>query len=360
MEVQVLHMNGGLGETSYASNSLVQRKVISMTKPITEAAITQVYRSLDPTAYRFCIAELGCSSGPNTLFVAAELVKIVDQLSQIHGRQLPEFQIFLNDLPGNDFNSIFQSLLPQFRAQLNHEIGSKSAPCFVYGVPGSFYGRLFAANSLHFLHSSYSLMWLSKVPSGLEIWNKEDIYIGSRSPVTVIDAYYGQFRLDFWRFLRCRSEEVVGGGGMVLTILGRKSENAASKEGCYIWELLALPLKEMVSEGVIEQEKLHLFNIPQYTPSPAEVQRAVEEEGSFTISRLEASEIRWADCGGGGEHGYNVAKCMRSVAEPMLVEHFGDSIIERLFEKYQKILSDRMSKEETKFVNVTVSVIRRG
>ncbi|KAL1567915.1 salicylate carboxymethyltransferase-like isoform X2 [Salvia divinorum] len=115
----------------------------------------------------------------------------------------------------------------------------------------------------------------------------------------------------------------------------------------------------MVSEGAIEEEKLHSFNIPQYMPSPAEVRRSVEEEGSFAITRLEVSEIRWADCGssGGGE---DVAKCMRSVAEPMLVEHFGESIIDELFGKYQRILTDRMSKEETKFINVTVSLIRRG
>nr|QCF60516.1 perillic acid O-methyltransferase [Salvia dorisiana] len=356
--VEVLRMNGGLGETSYANNSLVQRKVILMTMPITEEAITQVYRSVDAITNCFCIAELGCSSGPNSLVVAAELISTVHQLSRSQGRQLPEFQIFLNDLPGNDFNSIFQSLLPQFRAQLNREMGSESAPCFVYGVPGSFYGRLFVANSLHFVHSSYSLMWLSKVPEGVEKWNKEEIYIGSGSPAPVINAYYSQFRLDFDTFLKCRSEEVVGGGAMVLTILGRKSENAASKECCYIWELLALSLKEMVSEGAIEEEKVHSFNIPEYTPSPAEVRRSVEEEGSFAITRLEASEIRWAECGGGGS--YDVAKCMRSVAEPLLVEHFGGSIIDELFEKYKRILTDRMSKEEMKFINVTVSLIRRG
>nr|UMB49614.1 salicylic acid methyltransferase [Nepeta cataria] len=362
MEVaQVLHMNGGLGETSYASNSLVQREVISMTKPITEEAITQLVLycscSMKTLSGQLCIAELGCSSGPNTLLVAADLIKTVHQLSRKHGLELPEFQILLNDLPGNDFNSIFRTLLSQFQAQLNHQFGSMSPPCYVYGVPGSFYARLFPANSLHFLHSSYSLMWLSKVPEGLETWNKDNIYIGSKSPAKVIKAYYDQFQRDFKTFLGCRSKEVVGGGRMVLTILGRKSENAASKESGYIWELLALSLKELVMEGVIEEDKLHSFNIPQYTPSPAEVKEAVEEEGSFTISRLEASEIRWAACGDGD--GYSVARCMRSVAEPLVVEHFGESIVERLFDKYEDVLSDRMSKEDTKFVNVTVSVMRR-
>ncbi|KAK4434005.1 Salicylate carboxymethyltransferase [Sesamum alatum] len=363
-------MNGGVGEASYANNSSVQKKVISMTKPITEAAITELIMcssSSSSTAKSFCMAELGCSSGPNTLIVAMEFVKIVSQLCRKlgHDDKLPEFQIQLNDLPGNDFNSIFKSFAPSFHAQLLQEMGSAAAPyCFLSGVPGSFYGRLFAAKSLHFVHSSYSLMWLSKVPERVEM-NKGNIYIASTSPANVINAYYEQFQRDFSTFLRCRSEEVVCGGKMVLTLLGRKSESASSKECCYIWELLALSLKEMVSQGVIEEEKLDSFNIPQYTPSLSEVKTEVEKEGSFTINCLEASEIAWAACGGSGfyspegDDGYDVAKCMRSVAEPLLVEHFGELVIDQLFENYRNILSDRMSKEDTKFINVTVSMTRK-
>ncbi|KAI3450980.1 hypothetical protein Pfo_007645, partial [Paulownia fortunei] len=366
MEVmQVLHMNGGLGDTSYANNSSVQRKVISMTKPIREEAITELYIRMVPK--NVCIADLGCSSGPNTLFVAMDLVKIVGKLCRKFGHQSPEFQINLNDLPGNDFNSIFLSLLPRYQEELRQEMGPGFGQCFVSGVPGTFYGRLFAANSLHFVHSSYSLMWLSKVPEGVEM-NKENIYMASTSPQNVIKAYYEQFQIDFSTFLKCRSEEVVPGGKMVLTILGRKSDDASSKEGCYIWELLAVALQEMVSEGLIEEEKLHTFHIPQYTPSPKEVATEVEKDGSFAINRLEASEITWAACGNGfcspdsakaDDDGYNVAKCMRSVAEPLLVEHFGELVIDQLFYKYEKILSDRMSKEDTKFINVTVSMTRR-
>lgn len=117
-------------------------------------------------------------------------------------------------------------------------------------------------------------------------------------------------------------------------------------------------------QGIIEEEKLHSFNIPQYTPSPEEVQKEVEKEGSFSINQVETSEIMWAACGrefypeGGDDDGYNVAKCMRSVAEPLLVEHFGESVIEQLFEKYKNILSDCMSREDTKFINVTVYMTR--
>ncbi|KAI3461936.1 hypothetical protein Pfo_018599 [Paulownia fortunei] len=345
--VQVLHMNGGLGETSYANNSLVQRKVISMTKPITEEAITEVYSSMAPKS--FCMAELGCSSGPNTLFVATELVKIVGKLSQKHGHQLPEFQILLNDLPGNDFNSIFHSLLPRFQAELLQEMGPGFGPCFVYGVPGSFYGRLFAAKSLHFIHSSYSLMWLSKVPEGLEM-NKENIYMASTSPVIVINAYYEQFQRDFSTFLKCRSEEVVGGGRMVLTILGRKSENACSKECCYIWELLALSLKEM-------EEKLDSYDVHFYAPSKEELEDEVRKEGSFKVELVEMFEME-KDAGNYPSYGMAVAKTVRSIQESMIAHHFGKAILDKLFDHYGRLVDQELAKADIKSIT-TVLVLTK-
>lgn len=78
--------------------------------------------------------------------------------------------------------------------------------------------------------------------------NKDNIYLASTSPKCVIKAYYQQFRKDFVMFLKCRSKEVIAGGKMVLTILGRKSDDASSKDGCYIWELMAMALRQMVSE----------------------------------------------------------------------------------------------------------------
>ncbi|CBI17466.3 unnamed protein product, partial [Vitis vinifera] len=123
--------------------------------------------------------------------------------------------------------------------------------------------------------------------------NKGNIYMASSSPPRVLKAYYEQFQRDFSMFLRCRSEELLEGGSMVLTFLGRRSDNPSSKECCYIWELLAVALNDMVAEGLIDEEKMDSFNIPQYAPSPTEVKCEVEKEGSFTINRLEVSEVNW-------------------------------------------------------------------
>ena len=126
-------------------------------------------------------------------------------------------------------------------------------------------------------------------------------------------------------------------------------------------------------QGIIKEEQLDTFNIPQYTPSPSEVELEVLKEGSFASNRLEVSEVNWnafddrnalefeserSDTLSDG--GYNVAQCMRAVAEPMLVSHFGEAIIEEVFSRYQQILTDRMSKEQTKCINVTVLLTRKA
>lgn len=96
----------------------------------------------------------------------------------------------------------------------------------------------------------------------------------------------------------------------------------------------------------------------------------MEEEGSFSITRLEATTIQWTAAydnydddamiftNEGG--GYGVSNCMRAVAEPLLISHFGEAIIDDVFDKYTEILNDCIVAEDnTQFINVTVSMKRR-
>ncbi|GJU40553.1 salicylate carboxymethyltransferase-like protein [Tanacetum coccineum] len=165
---QVLRMNGGDGDYSYSNNSLLQREVISMTKPIIEDALMNLYCDMN-FPKTLIMADLGCSSGPNTFLVASELVKSIDKIRLELGHdESPEIQIYLNDLPHNDFNTIFLSVsdfIKNLAKQTRVTKSSSKTPCYFSGVPGSFYTRLFLKHSVHFVHSSYSLMWLSQVGS---------------------------------------------------------------------------------------------------------------------------------------------------------------------------------------------------
>ncbi|AET01759.1 putative salicylate carboxymethyltransferase [Medicago truncatula] len=353
---QVVHMNGGDGETSYAKNSFHQGNAVSLTKPIRDEAITSLYSK---TLFKsLAIADLGCSSGPNTLFVVSDIIMVVEKLCQQLNHSSPEYKIFFNDVSGNDFNNIFKSL-DNFKEKLQDEIKTKMSSCYFFGVPGSFYSRVFPNRSLHFIHSSHSLQWLSKVPEGIEN-NKSNIYINYTSPSNVVKAYYDQFKRDFSVFLKCRAEELVEGGCMVLTMPGRRNEDPCDiKYCCYYWELLAAVLNGMVLEGIIKEDQVNTFNVPQYYPSPYEVELEVLNEGSFAINRLELFEA-YVDGSNHHEYVYNAARLMRAMAEPLVVSHFGEDIIEEIFSRHQKIIIDKLPKEKLKAVKVIISLTRKA
>ncbi|XP_058760093.1 S-adenosyl-L-methionine:benzoic acid/salicylic acid carboxyl methyltransferase 3-like [Vicia villosa] len=353
---QVLHMNGGVEEASYANNSLIQRKAISLTTSCRVKTITNLYCTLNPKS--LAIADLGCSVGPNTLLVTSEIIKVVEKLCQELNHQSPEYKVFLNDLPGNDFNSIFKSL-DIFKKKLRDEMETEIGPCYFSGVPGSFYGRIFPNKSLHFVHSSYSLHWLSKVPRGVDD-NKGNIYITNTSPSNVLEAYYEQFHIDFSLFLKCRAEEIVEGGCMILTFLGRESDDllSDSRSPCYAWELLATALNDMVMQGIIEEEKLNAFNIPNYYPSPSEVKLEVETEGSFSINQLEVFGVNMHALD--SDLSELLAKGIRAVIEPLLISHFSEGVTKEVFERHRKILTYGISKERTKITNLTVTLTRKS
>jgi jasmonate O-methyltransferase len=90
-------------------------------------------------------------------------------------------------------------------------------------------------------------------------------------------------------------------------------------------------------QGIIKEEKLNTFNLPVYYPSSSEVKLEVLTEGSFTINQLEASEVNLSEL----DDGYNLAQCIRAVAEPLLISHFGRDITKEVFNRFQKIVTDQ-------------------
>nr|XP_020155196.1 probable jasmonic acid carboxyl methyltransferase 2 [Aegilops tauschii subsp. strangulata] len=316
---QMLHMNQGQEETSYARNSSAQSVEQNKMKPLIEAAILDLCsRSSTMLPTRMVIADLGCSSGPNAL----TLVSIAVQAIHSHYLQFvqppPEVWVLLNDLPHNDFNTVVQSLVTLHKG---------NDPVVVTGVaPGLFYERLFTSGSLHLVCSSNSLHWLSKAP-GVLTSNKIPAYDIDeharleRLPI-VFEAYEQQFRKDFTLFLKLRAKEQVPGGRMVISLPGRRSDQLAS-ELCHLRETLARILRIMVIEGVIDKAKFESFYVPMHGPSDEDLRVIIQEEGSFFIG-----EMRVHDPRSGVDNALMVpswfAIMMRAVFEPISVQHFGD------------------------------------
>ncbi|WCJ37209.1 S-adenosyl-L-methionine-dependent methyltransferases superfamily protein [Euphorbia peplus] len=364
---KILHMSGGQGQNSYYKNSLYQKKMIMKTRHILEESISELLVTMPLDVLK--IAEMGCSSGPNAFLPLSEIIQTIDSSCSKSNRELPDLQVFLNDLPGNDFNTVFRSLVPNFIEKLEKEKGDKFKSCFIGAMPGNFYGRLFPENSLNFVHSSCSLQWLSQVPDGLVTesgtpLNKGNICIAGTSPQSVLKAYLNQFEKDFTSFIRSRSEEVISGGRMVITIPA-KNDNPHCLNGSEFWPLIGMSLNDMVEEGRVEQSMLDNWNVPIYFPSAKEVTNLIEREKSFKIEKVEEFEQSWdANMEDGNpnlvfdkwERGKHVAGLMRAVSESMIIHPFGEDIVDHLFDRLSVKAVDYLEKGIGVFNHVIVSM----
>ncbi|XVF43436.1 hypothetical protein PTKIN_Ptkin02bG0040000 [Pterospermum kingtungense] len=210
-----LHVNGGDGIYSYIKNSYYQRLAANVVKERIKEEI-EMKLDVEKLSSRWntiCIADLGCAVGPNTFNAMQDILEFIQHKYKLQcPKSKPlEFMVFFNDQASNDFNTLFTSL-PQDR------------PYFAAGVPGSFQHRLFPESSIHFVHCSYALHWLSTVPEELVdkdslAWNKGRVHY-SNAPNHVVDAYAAQFGKDMEDFLNARAEEMVIGGMMIMILPG--------------------------------------------------------------------------------------------------------------------------------------------
>lgn len=121
---------------------------------------------LKPAGFPFVMADLGCSSGSNTIYIVDTIIKHMIKRYEAMGYEPPEFSAFFCDLPSNDFNTLFQLLPPIANYGGSMEeclVANNHRSYFAAGVPGSFYKRLFPARSIDVFHSAFSLHWLSQV-----------------------------------------------------------------------------------------------------------------------------------------------------------------------------------------------------
>ncbi|GJM99978.1 hypothetical protein PR202_ga17126 [Eleusine coracana subsp. coracana] len=361
-----LHMIAGDGETSYGRNSRIQEKAMLMALPVLEKAAIQVYSALHPET--MVVADLGCSSGPNTLlFVSNLLNAIAAQHQKLGGSDPLELQFFLNDLPGNDFNMLFWSL---DQLKKTTTTSDKSPPYYISGLPGSFYTRIFPRQSVHLFHSSCCLHWLPQVPEGLQseegaYFNRDNIHITGDAPYIAAKLFQDQFYKDFSLFLKLRHEELVPGGEMVLIFLARKSENIYSGDLSLLLGLFGQSLRTLVAEGLVDREKLDSFVIPMYQPAVGEVTAIVKRSELFELGHTQLLEVSWdpydnsdSELGkiDSAQSGVNIAKHVRAWMEPMIEYHFGGAIVDVLFTEFASRVGKHFEKEKTKHMGILVSL----
>ncbi|KAL0346465.1 UNVERIFIED_CONTAM: Benzoate carboxyl methyltransferase [Sesamum calycinum] len=197
------HMNAGDDETSYANNSALQKGVILEALPVLDDTLRDMFAAAEscfPKCWK--MVDLGCSSGPNSLFVISHILDTVEQLCRKKNfsgsDNSPELEVFLNDLPDNDFNNLFKLVSGQVIGK------NKKRRCFLYGLPGSFYDRSVKDPSCKHHSAHYTLLsqtLLDMVAEGLvkmdELYSfNVPIYMPCEEEVKTVIQIEGSFNLD--------------------------------------------------------------------------------------------------------------------------------------------------------------------
>ncbi|EXB53857.1 putative S-adenosylmethionine-dependent methyltransferase [Morus notabilis] len=335
-------MNGGDSTYSYTKNSYFQKTAINIAKSMIDEAIVDYldikeFSSESLNNNTFCIADLGCSVGPNTFNSMQNIIEAVQQKYQSQLGQIPDFQIFFNDHVSNDFNTLFSSLPPETERRY-----------FAAGVPGSFHDRLFPNSSLHFVHSSYAIHWLSKLPEELL---DENSPAWNRGRIQYCKAYAAQFAKDTARFLDARAKEIMVGGMLVL-IMPSIPNNVPHS----MFDLLGSSFMDLAKEELISEAQVDSFNLPLYAASPKEMTELINQNGFFSIVRMELNNL--FSCIDSQTTGKSCTMHLRAALEGIIVKHFGSKVIDevfhRLYEKTQEF-SERLEssyKEGTQLVLV--------
>ncbi|KAG6655872.1 hypothetical protein CIPAW_05G246400 [Carya illinoinensis] len=313
-------MNGGEGPCSYALNSTYQRGVVEAAKEVIKEVIANYLdvSTLSTSLKPVCIADLGCSTGPNTFITVQNIIEAI-QIQYRSGGQntrIPEFVVFFNDHASNDFNTLFKSLPP-------------NRQYFAAGVRAS----------LPFIHSSYALHWLSTVPievmdKGSPAWNKGRIHY-TNAPKEVVEAYATRFAKDMESFLIARAQELVVGGLLALFIPAvpdvlSKSDSFTGLE----LDLLGSCLMDMAKVGLVSEAKVDSFNLPVYYTSPKELKALIERNEHYSIERMENLNNQ-------KKHLILPNPSMRSLylraaLEGEFAKHFGNEIMDELFNRYSE------------------------
>ncbi|KAJ1377717.1 SAM dependent carboxyl methyltransferase [Sesbania bispinosa] len=358
MENESFAMKGGEGPHSYARNSTFQRDAIEVCKKSIQEAIA---KNFDPKANAehkivipICIADLGCSTGPNAFISMQTIIDAIELKFQSQGlvSQIPEFLVFYNDQVTNDFNTLFKNLPPNRKY-------------FAVGVPGSFHGRLFPRETLHFVHSSSSLCWLSTVPKEItdrtsNAWNKGRIN-HTNAPKEVADAYATQYKMDLATFLHARAQELVHNGLMLLQIpvasdMILDSDVNPNK----VFELLGSCLLDMTKEGLVSEEKVDCFNVPFLYSPVKNVKAILEINEYFNIEWMETKDIKDIFVISSAQI---FVSTIRAAVEELIEKHFGGEIVDELFGRYTekvKEFANIMNSEKLKIAMLYVLLKRKS
>ncbi|PRQ45056.1 putative loganate O-methyltransferase [Rosa chinensis] len=140
-------------------------------------------------------------------------------------------------------------------------------------------------------------------------------------------------------FLHARAQETVHGGLMVLVTPGYLADTPPSHTLANVtYQILGSCLIDMARKGVVNEEKIDSFNVPIYYVCPRELEDVVEQNGCFSIEIMEHLPTMMES-----DTISKNSKHVRAIMEGLFMQHFGEEILDELFDLFHTKVKEQDS-----------------
>ena len=117
----------------------------------------------------------------------------------------------------------------------------------------------------------------------------------------------------------------------------------------------------------MNQKKLNSFNLQIYGASVAEVKKVINQSGLFDINHINLFGSNWDPYNDSEDNnvldsiqsGVNIAKSIRAVMETLPVIHFGEFMIETLFEEFARKVAGYLQREDNSKYSIIILSLQR-
>jgi hypothetical protein len=234
-----------VGSGDYSAGSRLQAAGLKQAIRLFEQAAAAVPIPAAPLP--IVIADYGAANGHNSL------LPIKAAISVLRKRTRPEQSVLVmhTDVPENDFSALFSTLREDPDSYLRHDPAAFSS-----AVGRSFYGQIVPSNTVTLGWSSWSVLWLSRVPAPVT----DHIHASFSADEVTRSAYERRAARDWHEFVAYRGRELCPGGRAVVMTMAI----AANGEFGYrpLFAALMAELAELVSRAIISTEELGSMSIP--------------------------------------------------------------------------------------------------
>ncbi|RAK81406.1 S-adenosyl-L-methionine-dependent methyltransferase [Aspergillus fijiensis CBS 313.89] len=261
------------GNGFYSSNSALQHAAMLHALPLLSAAATaSKAKQQDPTSRPLTILEFGSAHGNNSHTPIATILKS-------HApAPTREIHLQFNDRPANDFTTLAANLTAMTWPTTNNN------RVFTSLLPASFYSRVAPKGSVDVAFSLAALHHLDRVTP-----------VPPQGPVPTHEVRQAEFRAqahaDLLAFLAHRAEEIVPGGGLVLSFVGQELGPNGEEITNYAGPVDACraAMIDMLRAGVLSPAVATVFEVPAYNRCMADVRRTLAE--GAVVADWEVEEV---------------------------------------------------------------------